>query len=66
MKDFHEIGEARAEGYVCGDMLVCCECKRHFDPNKEDWITMSPDPYAPPVCEKCWNDDVKQGVVKQF
>lgn len=51
-----ELGEMRAERWeselhVSGDNYRCVKCKSTFPIG--EMTTMSADPYAPPVCEKC-------------
>ncbi len=50
-----ELGEAKAEAWAkelfVGNKCRCIECKVLFE--LDELITLSPDPYAPPVCEEC-------------
>lgn len=56
-----ERGEASAERAYDeleqpGGMLMCYQCSSIFDPEKEGG-TLSPDPYAMPVCGPCFAKD---------
>lgn len=52
-----ERGEARIERWaaenLCGDIATCL-CGREF--NIEDGQTLSPDPFAIPVCPTCFDE----------
>lgn len=55
--DFHEIGEARCEDWAFenlhGDMFTC-QCGKECNLNAGE--TLSPDPYAIPVCPECFEN----------
>jgi hypothetical protein len=51
-----EIGEDRCENWAFANVegnIATCSCGNKFELDKGK--TLSPDPYAIPVCEKCFN-----------
>lgn len=58
LPDIHERGEAKcesweAENHIRGN-IYRCSCGREFD--LSEGTTLSPDPYAIPVCPKCFEE----------
>lgn len=47
-----------------GGLFKCYQCDALFDPDKEGG-TITPDPYAMPVCAKCYDEAYQEHLCRQ-
>jgi len=58
IESWENAAERRYDEMAQPDGKLKCDCGSNFDPNIEGG-TLSPNPYAMPVCDKCFNEAIK-------